>query len=81
MTLDRTLKTRGGLAGSRSVLTRTERITRLMDEDKFDPEKDSPLGLAKTRVHHSKAGQKAKKEKVETTEGEGEAVATETEEK
>jgi len=65
MTLDRTLKRHGGLAGSRSVLTRAERIRQMIDEDKFDPEKDSPLGLPKVRVRHSKAGTKAKKEEVE----------------
>ncbi len=61
MSLDRTLKTHGGLAKHRSVLTRTERIARLTDEDKFDPENDSPLGLPKTKVRHSKAGTKTKK--------------------
>lgn len=61
MTLDRTLKTRGGLARTRSVLTRAERIELLANDGKFDPGKDSPFGLAKTRVRHSKAGTKSKK--------------------
>jgi len=61
MTLDRTLKTHGGLLRSRCVLSRAERITRLMDEGKFDPDKDSPLGLPKVRVRHSRAGTKSKK--------------------
>ena len=61
MTLDRTLKTHGGLARTRSVLTRAERIELLVNDGKFDPEKDSPFGLAKTRVRHSKAGTKTKK--------------------
>lgn len=61
MTMDRTLKTRGGLMGQRSVLSRAERIQRLIDEGKFDSEKDSPMGLPKTRVRHSRAGMKAKK--------------------
>jgi len=59
--LDRTLKTHGGLARKRSVLTRAERIARLTDEGKFDPEKDSPMGLPKLKVRHSKVGTKTKK--------------------
>ena len=62
MTLDRSLKISGGLVRTRSVLTRTERIEKLMEEGKFDPETDSPLGLPKVRVKHSKAGTKTKKE-------------------
>ena len=62
MSTDRTLKQHGSLAGARSVLTRAERIARLMDEGKFDPETDQPLGLPKVRVRTSKAGSKAKKE-------------------
>ncbi len=62
MSLDRTLKLRGTLRGSRSVLTRAERIARLTDEGKFDPEKDNPLGLPKVKVRHSRAGTKSKKE-------------------
>jgi len=73
MSLDRTLKIRGRLRGSRSVLTRAERITRLTDEGKFDPEQDSPLGLPKVRLRHSKAGTKTKKaeepQPVEAAEG------------
>ena len=62
MSLDRTLKAHGSLKGARSVMTRAERIARMMDEGRFDPEKDSPLGLPKLRVRHSKAGSKTKKE-------------------
>ena len=64
MSLDRTLKLKGALRGSRSVLSRTERITRLANEGKFDPEKGNPLGLPKVKVRHSRAGTKAKKEAV-----------------
>ena len=62
MTLDRSLKVSGGLVRTRSVLTRAERIEELVEQGKFDPEKDSPLGLVKVRVKHSKAGTKSKKE-------------------
>jgi small basic protein (TIGR04137 family) len=72
MSLDRTLKVSGGLVRARSVLTRAERIAKLMDEEKFDKDKDSPFGLPKVRVHHSRAGMKAKKEKV--AEGAAEAA-------
>ena len=62
MSIDRTLKFHGALKGSRSVLSRAERITRLIEEGKFDPEADSPFGLPKVRIRHSKAGTKSKKE-------------------
>ena len=75
MTLDRTLKQHGGLARARSVLTRAERIARLIEEEKFDPEVDSPLGLPKTKVRHSRAGKKSKKAEA-AVEGEGEGEAT-----
>lgn len=77
MSLDRTLKIKSGLRGSRSVLTRAERIAFLTDEGKFDPEEDSPLGLPKVKVRHSKAGTKTKKaEEVPAVEGaEGAEVA------
>ena len=80
MSLDRTLKQRNSLAGSRSVLTRTERIALMTEEGKFDPEANSPLGLPKTKVHHSKAGSKSKKaeETVETGAVGDESAAGET---
>ncbi|MDP6544588.1 MAG: small basic protein [Phycisphaerae bacterium] len=83
MSLDRTLKLRGTLRGSRSVLTRAERIARLTDEGKFDPEQDNPLGLPKVKVRHSRAGTKSKKEAPteETVEGaEGAEAAEESQE-
>lgn len=80
MSLDRTLKQHGDLAGRRSVMTRAERIALMTEEGAFDPEKDSPMGLVKTKVHHSKAGSKKKKaeEVVDETAvgGEGESVET-----
>ena len=50
MSLDRSLKTSGKLGQKRSVLTRTERIAKLVEDKKFDPKKDKALGLAKTLV-------------------------------
>ena len=72
MSIDRTLKFHGGLKGSRSVLTRAERITLLIEEGKFDPEADNPFGLPKVRIRHSKVGTKSKKEA--TPEDEAEAA-------
>ena len=85
MTMDRTVKVHGGLVRTRSVLTRAERIARLMEEEKFDPDSDSPLGLPKVRVRHSKAGTKSKKAeapkveapKEEAPKAEAEAAAVE----
>jgi small basic protein (TIGR04137 family) len=71
MTLDSSLKQHGGLIRTRSVLTRAERIKQLGEEGKFDPNMNSPFGLVKVKVKHSKAGHKAKK----AAEGEGEAGA------
>lgn len=80
MSLDRTLKTHGGLASKRSVLTRAERIARLTDEGKFDPEKDSPMGLPKLKVRHSKVGTKTKKaEEKPEAEVAGKGAAAESE--
>ncbi len=67
MSMDRTLKIHGLLKGSRSVLTRAERITQLVEEGKFDMETGNPLGLPKVRVRHSKVGSKSKKEATEET--------------
>lgn len=78
MTIDRTLKPHGGLVGTRSVLSRSERIAKLLEEGKFNPETNSPLGLPKVRVRHSKAGTKTKKvaEEAAPAATEGAAVAT-----
>lgn len=81
MTTDRTLKVHGGLARTRSVLSRAERIDHLTEEGEFDMEKDSPLGLPKVRVRQSKAGTKTKKaaeEAAPAAEGAAAAEGTET---
>ncbi len=62
MTMDRSLKQHGRLKGARSVHTRAERIAKMTEEGKFDPESDNPFGLPKLRVHVSRAGSKSKKE-------------------
>jgi len=48
MSMDPSLKSGASLKRHRNVLTRTERIERLMEKDKFSIEKgDEPLGLPK----------------------------------
>jgi len=53
MSLDRSLKTSGGISSKRSVMTRGERIAKMIEDKKFDPKdpkKAKPLGLPKTLV-------------------------------
>lgn len=50
MSLDASLKIKGGLSGKRSVLTRAERVAKLTADKKVDPKKDGALGLRKTRT-------------------------------
>ncbi len=64
MSIDRTLKTSGGLLQTRSVLTRAERIVQLTEEGKFDPETGNPMGLPKVKIRRSRAGAKTKKAEV-----------------
>ncbi len=50
MSIDTSLRVRSNLTGSRSVLTRAERVAKKIAETKADPKKMSAIGLAKTRV-------------------------------
>lgn len=61
MTIDKTLKVARGLARSRSVLTRAERLTRLKEADRWQ-EGNSPVGLPKVRVYKLAMKKKKKKE-------------------
>ena len=70
MTMDKSLRIRRGLIRSRSVLTRAERLARLVEVDRWK-EGDSPVGLPKVRVF--KLSMKKKKKKKEE-EGEGAAA-------
>ena len=47
MSLDRSLKTSGGLSKHRNVLTRAERIVKLGERGKFDMATGNPLSLVK----------------------------------
>ena len=72
MSLDRSLKTGGGLSRHRNVLTRAERLEKLKDAERWE-EKKSVFGLPKVANRNVKVGKKAKK-KEEAVEG-GEAAA------
>lgn len=48
MSLDASLKTKGGLSQHRNVLTRDERIKKLKATSGFDPQKTPVHGLPKT---------------------------------
>ena len=51
MSLDRSLKGKTTMGANRSVMTRAERLAKLVADKKIDPAKDHKvLGLAKTRV-------------------------------
>ena len=50
MSRDRSLKVSKSMAGKRSVMTRAERISKMVSDKKFDPTKDRALGIAKTLV-------------------------------
>lgn len=50
MSLDRSLKTKGKLSGTRSVMTRAERVQALIAEKRLNPKTDKVLGLPKTKV-------------------------------
>jgi len=67
MTIDKSLKVRRGLMRARSVLTRTERIEKLKDADRWQ-EGDGVLGLPKVRVQKLTL-KKKKKSKEEKEEG------------
>jgi small basic protein (TIGR04137 family) len=74
MSLHRSLKTKPvGLNQHRNVLTRAERIEKLDDEDRFNLEDDSPMGLPKVASRKIKL---ASKKKDSGEEGEGDVETT-----
>lgn len=62
MTIDKSLKVRRGAAGSRSVLTRAERVQKLQEMERWNDDM-SPLGLPKVRVKKLSMKKKKKKAK------------------
>jgi small basic protein (TIGR04137 family) len=72
MSIDKSLKRKGGMVRARCVLTRAERITKMIEDGKWN-DGNSPFGLPKTRVQKIVLKKKAKKE---ATEGAEAGVAT-----
>ena len=68
MTIDKSLKVRAGMIRNRNVLTRAERIQRLIDADRWQ-EGDPVLGLPKVRVIKVSLKKKKKAKKVDEDEG------------
>ena len=61
MSIDRSLKIKGALSRHRNVLSRAERIEKLIDEERWS-EGDSLLGLPKVAHRKSHAGRKDKED-------------------
>jgi small basic protein (TIGR04137 family) len=67
MSIDKSLKRKAGLTKQRCVLTRAERIAKMLENGTFT-EGRSPFGLPKTRVQKIVLKKKPKKEAVEGAE-------------
>lgn len=81
MSLHPSLKTKpAGLNQHRNVLTRAERIEKLADENKFEMDTTSPMGLPKVASRKVKIAGKPKGEEVAAEGEEGEVTETPTEE-
>lgn len=63
MSIDSSLKQGSRLSRSRNVMTRDERIAKMLERGTFNGEEDSPFGLPKTRVAKASTGKKKKKKK------------------
>jgi small basic protein (TIGR04137 family) len=74
MSIHKSLVSKSSLSRHRSVLTRAERVAKLLDEGKWQ-EGESVFGLPKVKVRRVKTGGKQKKAKAQ----EGEAAAAEGE--
>jgi small basic protein (TIGR04137 family) len=74
MSIDKSLKRKGGKAQVRCVLTRAERVLKMMADGTWT-EGRSPYGLPKTRVPKVALKKRAKKEEATTATG-GAAAAT-----
>ena len=72
MTIDKSLRTRKGIVRARNVLTRAERIEKLLQQDRWT-EENGPFSLPKVRVY--KVVVKKKKKKKGEEEG-ADAAAT-----
>ncbi|MDR2756893.1 MAG: small basic protein [Planctomycetaceae bacterium] len=66
MTVDKSLRTRKGIVRARNVLTRAERIEKLMQQDRWTKD-DGPFSLPKVRVYKIVVKKKKKKKGEEET--------------
>jgi small basic protein (TIGR04137 family) len=66
MTIDKSLRTRKGIVRARNVLTRAERIEKLLQQDRWT-ETDGPFSLPKVRVYKIVVKKKKKKKGEEET--------------
>jgi small basic protein (TIGR04137 family) len=64
MSIDKSLKRKGGMSKARCVLSRAERIAKMMENGKWT-DGQSPFGLPKTRVQKIVLKKKVKKEAAE----------------
>ena len=64
MSIDKSLKRKAGLSRQRCVLTRAERIAKMLENGQFGDTR-SPYGLPKTRVQKVALKKKVKKEAAE----------------
>ncbi len=80
MTIDKSLRVNRGLSRNRSVLTRSERLHRLKEADRWQ-EGDTPLGLPKVRVQRLVMKKKKKKKEEEGDDGEVAVEGTDAEAK
>jgi small basic protein (TIGR04137 family) len=79
MSIDPSLRFKGALKRHRNVLSRAERIEKLIEEEKWTEEEDSVLGLPKVAHRKSHAGRKDADEKAEAAAEEAtEATADES---
>ena len=72
MSIDKSLKRKGGMSKARCVLSRAERIAKMMENGRW-VDGQSPFGLPKTRVQKIVLKKKVKKE---AAEGDAAAAAT-----
>ena len=64
MSIDKSLKRKGGMSKQRCVLTRAERIAKMLENGAYGADR-SPYGLPKTRVQKVVLKKKVKKEAAE----------------
>jgi len=74
MSIDRSLKTAGNLVKHRNVLTRAERIEKLLDDERFSMNDGNPIGLPKVANRKVVTGGKTSKKEEGAAEAEAEGA-------